>query len=212
MNVPRILSLLAIFACAHLCLGDDRIATIDAQAKYLTVEQSGALKLYRVTDTTEITVNGAKATFQQLLPGQTVAVKLAGSVTALKIAASGLGSTANSARPLALHSVTVQMRVDGTDRVLYQDGKLWIEHMSAQKPTNIYINGAEWSPIWNGDKTEPLTKFAVPVAPIVPNHVTVKQFAGRSKIRQEHAPAAPAVVTISDDPGGADDYEFQISW
>jgi len=212
MNRPGIISLLTIFASVSVCFSDDRISTVDAQAKYLTVEQNGALKLYRVMDTTDITVNGAKATLQQLLPGQTVAVKIAGSVTAVKITASGLGSTAASARPLALHSVTVQMRVDGTDRVLYQDGKLWIEHMSAQKPANIYINGVEWSPTWTGDKTEPLTKFAIPVAPIIPSHVAVKQYAGRSKVKQEHQPAAPAVVTISDDPGGADDYEFQISW
>ncbi len=212
MNIHRVVFLLAMLLWAGACSGDDHIATIDPQAKYLTAEQSGVLKLYRVTDTTEITVNGAKATLQQLLPGQTIAVKLAGSLTAVKIAASGLANAPQSSRPLSLRSITVQMRVDGTDRVFYQDGKLWIEHMSAQKPANIVINGVEWSPTWNGDKTEPFTKFTVPVAPIGQGHVAMKQFAGRSKAKQEHSPAAPALVTISDDTGGADDYEFQISW
>lgn len=214
MNLRRVvfLILLAAFFSANTGRGDDRIVTVDQQAKFLTVEQNGLLKLYRLTDMTDISVNGSKGSIQQLLPGQTVAVKLAGSITATKVAASGLASNPGSARPLALRAVVVQMRVDGSDRVFYQDGKLWIEHMSAQKPTNIVVNGVEWSPTWNGDKTDVFAKFTVPVAPIGPGHVTMKQFAGRSKVKQERSPAAPAVVTISDDPSGADDYEIQLSW
>jgi hypothetical protein len=214
MNIRRtvFLFLLATFVPAIAGLGDDRIVSVDQQAKFLTVEQNGALKLYRLTDTTDITVNGSKGSMQQLLPGQTIAVKLAGAVTATKVAASGLGSNASSARPLGLRAVTIQIRVDGSDRIFYQDGKLWIEHMSAQKPSSIVVNGVEWSPTWNGDKTEVFTKFTVPVAPIGQGHVTMKQFAGRSKAKQERSPAAPAVVIISDDPGGADDYEIQLSW
>ncbi|EDY20073.1 hypothetical protein CfE428DRAFT_2662 [Chthoniobacter flavus Ellin428] len=212
MNLRPVVFLFALFLLAGVGLGDDRIVSVDQQAKFMTVEQGGLLKLYRLTDTTDITVNGAKASIPQLLPGQTVAVKLAGSVTAVKVVASGLASNASSARPLALRTITIQMRVDGSDRLFYQDGKLWIEHMSAQKPANIFINGIEWTPNWNGDKTDVFTKFSVPVAPIGQGHVTMKQFAGRSKVRQEHSPIAPVVVTISDDPSGADDYEIQLSW
>jgi len=212
MNTQRSVSLIVMWFLCVACMADDRIVAVDPQSKLLTVEQNGALKLCRVVDTTDITVNGVKATMPQLLPGQTVEMKLSGALTAVKIAASGLGNASNASRPGALRSVIVQMRVDGADCVLYQDGKLWIEHMSAQNPTEIFINGVAWSPTWSGDKTEQFTKFTVPVGPIGSGHVTVKQFAGRSKVKQEHIPSAPAVVTITDAPSGADDYEFQFSW
>ena len=133
MNMRRVVFFLflATFLSAVTGLGDDRIVTVDQQAKFLTVEQNGSLKLYRLTDTTDITVNGSKGSVQQLLPGQSVTVKLAGSITATKVAASGLASNPNSARPLALRTVTVQMRVDGSDRLFYQDGKLWIANLYA---------------------------------------------------------------------------------
>jgi len=212
MNLRRAVFLFMIFLLTAAGFSDDRIVSVDQQTKLMTVEQGGLLKLYRLADTTDITVNGVKASVSQLLPGQTVAVKLAGAVTAVKVAASGLASNASSARPLALHSVTVQIRVDGSDRLFYQDGKLWIEHMSARKPTNIFVNGVEWAPTWNGDKTDVFTKFSVPVAPVAQGLVTMKQFAGRSKARQEHSPMAAAMVTISDGESGADDYEIQLSW
>jgi hypothetical protein len=206
------LVLFASLLLTNLCAGDDRIVAIDLQAKLLTTEQNGILRLYRLADATEITVNGAKATVQQLLPGQTVAVKTADALTAAKIAASGLGQATAPARSLALRSVTVQMRVDGSDRVLYQDGKLWIEHHDAKKPTDIVINGVEWSPEWKGEKAEPFTNFVVPVAPIVQGRIALKQFSGRGKAKLEHIPAAPVVVMIEDGKAGADNIEFQISW
>jgi hypothetical protein len=208
----RLFLLLVLLAIGTTCFADDHIVSVDPSSKVLSVEQDGMLKLYRVLDNTEITVNGAKAALPQLQPGQTVNIKAAGAINAVKIAASGMAGKSGSARPLTLRSVTVQIRVDGSDRVYYQDGKLWIEHMSAQKPTEIMINGAPWTPNWNGDKTDMFTQFNIPVAPIGSGHVSTKQFAGRSKIKQEHLATAPAVVTISDVPAGADDYEFQFSW
>jgi hypothetical protein len=210
MNIRTIFCLLASLLFAGLCAADERIVTVDQKAKFLTAEQNGLLKLYRFADSTEITINGTKGNPDQLLPGQTVVFKTVGASTAVKIAASGIGRAPTASNPLKLHTITVEIRVDGTDRVLYQDGKLWIEHMSAQKPTSIVINGVEWSPIWNGDKTEPFTNFSVPLEPITPGRIAVKKFAGRGTIKLEHSMAAPVVVNIEDGRPGADDYEFQV--
>lgn len=211
MNARSLLFFLASLLFPVLCVAEERIVTIDSKAKFLTAEQNGILKLYRLGDSTEITLNGSKATLDQLLPGQTVSCKTFGAITALRIAASGIGSVAAASNPPKLHTITVQIRVDGTDRVLYQDGKLWIEHLAARKPTEIVVNGVEWSPTWNGDKTEPFTDFSVPVAPLSRGQVAVKKFAGRGSVRLEHLATAPVVVNIDDGRPGADDYEFQIS-
>jgi len=212
MTVRSFLFLLCSLLFAGLCAADERIVAINPQAKFLTAEQNGILKLYRTAEFTEITVNGVKSALDQLLPGQAISVKTLGASTAMKIAASGLGQASSSPSPLKLRSVTVQIRVDGTDRILYQDGKLWIEHLAAQKPTAIVVNGLEWSPTWNGDKTEPFTDFAVPVAAISQGQIAFKKFAGRGTVRLQHLAAAPVVVNIEDGHPGADDYEFQVSW
>jgi hypothetical protein len=197
---------------AGLCTADDRIVSVDPKTKLLTVEQGGQLKLYHAEDSTEVTLNGVKASFSELQPGHTVAVKAVGAVTALRLAASGLGHAPTSSSPLMLRSVAVQIRVDGSDRVLYSDGKLWIEHLAAQKPTSIFINGVEWTPTWKEDKTEPFTNFVVPVAPIGQAHVSLKQFSGRGKTKLEHSSKASTAVAIDDGHPGADNYEFLISW
>jgi hypothetical protein len=211
-NARSFLFLLCSLLFAHLSVADERIVTINPQAKFLTAEQNGLLRLYRAPDAADITINGVKSTLDQLLPGQTVVLKTVGACAAIKIAASGLGHASNSSSPLKLRSITVQIRVDGTDRVLYQDGKLWIEHLAAQKPTSIVINGIEWSPTWNGDKTEAFTDFVVPVAAINQGQIALKKYAGRGTVRLQHLVAAPVIVNIEDGHPGADDYEFQVSW
>jgi hypothetical protein len=131
MKTRSFLFLLASLQFADLCVADDRIVTIDQKARFLTAEQNGLLKLYRFADSTEITLNTTKATPEHLLPGQTVVFNTFGASTAVKIAASGTGCAPCSSNPLKLRNITVEIRVEGTDRVLYQDGKLWIEHLSA---------------------------------------------------------------------------------
>jgi hypothetical protein len=211
MKARSLLFLLASLLFVGLCAAEERIVTIDAQTKYLTAEQNGVLKLYRFSDSTEITLNGKKAGVDQLLPGQTVACKTVGAVSALSITAAGLGRGATASTPLKLHTIIVEMRVDGSDRVLYQDGKLWIEHLAAKKPTDIVVNGIEWSPTWDGDKTEPFTNFVVPVEPLNRGQISVKKLRGRGSIKLEHLATAPVAVKIEDGHPGADDYGFQIS-
>ena len=189
MNARFWFLLIACLILANYCFAEERIVTIDPKTKLLTADQNGAIRLYRIADSAEITVNGAKASTQQLLPGLTIAVKT-DAITAVKIAASGIGRPVATTPP-ALRSIIVQMRVDGTDRVLYKDGQLWIEHLSAQKPKDIFINGVEWSPNWNGDKTEPLTTFAIPLAPIGQGRVSLKQHSGRGKAKLDHSVMLP---------------------
>ena len=212
MNARRLLFLFASLLLAGLCAAEERIVTIDSQAKLLTAEENGILKLYRITEVTEITLNGLKVTLDQLLPGQTAAVKTFGAIDALRITASGIGRGPTASNPLKLHTISIHIRVDGTDRVLYQDGKLWIEHLAARKPTDIVVNGVEWSPTWDGDKTEPFTDFLIPVAPLNRGQISAKKFAGRGTVRLEHLVTAPVVVNVDDGRPGADDYEFQISF
>lgn len=216
MNM-RILLLGLVMVLAMLAaatgVADDRLVSVDPTAKVITVESAGVLKLYRVADAAQVTVNGAPSTLPQLLPGQTVVIKSVEPITATKIAASGLARTSPAAQPLALRSVTVQVRIDGGDRIFYKDGNLWVEHMDANKPTDFVINGVAWSPTWNDKKTEPaFTTFTIPVAPIGQGRVAVKQLAGRGKVKLEQTPNAPAMVIIEDGKPGADDYAFQFSW
>jgi hypothetical protein len=212
MSSVRSLLLLMTVILVSSGFADEHVVTIDPKTKLITTEQNGVLKLYRIADSTQITVNGAASTLGQLLPGQTVAVKASDSITATKIAASGLGRTSAPAQPLALRSVTVQARVDGTDRIFYSDGKLWIEHLDANKPSDFIINGIEWKPTWNDKKSEPFTNFVIPVAPIGQGRVSVKQLSGRGKVKLERSTQAPGMVVIEDGKGGADDYAFEFVW
>lgn len=113
-------------------------------------------------------------------------------------------------------SILIKARIDGHDLFHYSDGKLWIEHLSAQKPLQITINGVPWQPVWNGNETEPFTAFSPLPAPFGESRPRFKQIAGRDKAKLEKLPTVNvkkiATIDVSDVPGGDDIYEFQLSW
>jgi hypothetical protein len=192
---------------------DEKIVGIYPELKVITTAETSTVKLYRLAPNAQITVNGTAVTLKDLLVGQTVAVKTDGVLMATKVAASGLGrAPAANAKPPALRSVTVEVRVDGSDRIFYGDGKLWVEHGDARKPIDFVINGVEWTPNWDEMKSAPFSNFTVPVAPIGQARVAMKQLAGRGRVRLERSNAASAVVVIEDPAAGADLFAFQLSW
>jgi hypothetical protein len=206
---------------------DDNIASVDATNSLITIDENGALKVYRVKDLTEVTLNGTKSSLEQLRPGLTVKLTLADTQTASRIVATRLATgsaTRDKPRPFferpdnaaATRQIRIKMRIDGTDRILYRDGQLWIEYVKAIKPDSISINGIDWKPTWKGDTTEPFSAFQPPLAPIGQSHVTLKQMSGREKATLEKPTSSKfekiPTVLIDDKGIGADNYEFQLSW
>jgi hypothetical protein len=223
------LAVLLTLLLAVSARSDDKIASVDPASSLVTVDSSGSLKVYRSKPFTEITINGVKATLEQLRPGMTVALTLADTQTASRIAARGLATSATPADPnkprpfferpdqtASTRRILIKMRVDGADRITYRDGQLVIEHIKAIKPDSITVNGIDWKPTWKGDTTEPFTDFKPPLAPIGQSRVALKQMAGRAKAQMEKPASSKferiPTVLIEDKEGGADNYEFQLSW
>lgn len=230
MKTPR--SLVVLFFTLLLTFtarSDDKIVSIDPAASLLTINQNGALKVYRTKQFTEVTVNGVKGSLDQLRPGMTVSLTLADTQTVSKVAATGLATATapgdpNKPRPFferpdptaSTRRILVKMRVDGAERIMYRDGQLWIEHVKAIKPDSISVNGVDWKPTWNGDTSEPFTDFKPPLAPIGQSKVALKQMSGRAKASMEKPASSKfekiPTILIEDKDGGADTYEFQLSW
>jgi len=210
MSIRPLLILLFLVTGAS---ADERLVSVYPEARLFTTGETSSLKLYRLAPKAEITVNGAAATLKELVPGQTVSVKTEGLLWSTKIAASGIGRAPAGNAPLpVLRSVTVQVRVDGSDRIFFDDGKLWVEHLTAKKPIDFVINGVEWAPTWKEMKSDTFTTFTVPVAPIGGGRVSLKQLSGRGQIRLIRSAAAAAVVTIEDGGSGDDAFAFQLFW
>jgi len=106
--------------------------------------------------------------------------------------------------------------LDGVDVIKLSGNKLWIEHQSWQMPARIKINGKPWSPVWNANTSEPYTLHPAFV-PSAPEKVKLSKKAGRGAITVSELPTAANNKTLSitlDDGswGGADWYEFTVSW
>jgi len=124
-------------------------------------------------------------------------------------------SSGRESNLLGARKFLVKMRIDGIDRILFRDGKLWVEHMGFNKPDSFSVNGAPWEPVWNGDTTEPFVDFHPSLAPANPANVTFSKVAGRSGakfISQDSAKKGAATIFIHDQPNGAGIYEFELSW
>lgn len=210
-----------------MVLAVDRVFSIDTAASLLVVDDDGKLKVYRVKPFTEITVNGAKGVLADLRPGMDVSLKLADSQTASTIAATGLvTATADppKSKPFyerdnaaaSIRQISIKARIDGTDKFIYRDGRLWIEHLKAKPPDMIQVNGIDWTPIWNGDTADPFTDFRPPPAPIGRSRVKLKQMAGRAKATMETETGGKfenvPTVLIDDSAVAADTYEIQLLW
>lgn len=105
--------------------------------------------------------------------------------------------------------------VDGTDIIKLSGRKLWIEHQEWRLPARMLINGKKWDPAWNGKASMPyaLSSTFHPS----PDSIKLEKLAGRGPISILEMPTAANDETLSiqvDDggDGGADWYEFKVSW
>jgi hypothetical protein len=115
-----------------------------------------------------------------------------------------------------LRSVTFRAYVDGTDVVKLSGGQLWVEHLQWQKPDQMSINGKSWNPIWN-DNTTAAYSLSHAFKPGNPDKISLTKKVGRGRIAITERPkpdnGRTLSVRVDDGPmGGADWYEFTVSW
>ena len=113
--------------------------------------------------------------------------------------------------------LTLRIRVDGMDNFTLQDGKLSMEHKSWNKPSNIFVNGAAWQPLWDGKNSDAFARFNPALAPFAGAKVTFRKAHGRGSANILEMPTAANGQKLRfqiDDsgPGGADNYEVHLSW
>lgn len=113
-------------------------------------------------------------------------------------------------------SVTFKAYVDGTDVVKISGDRLWIEHQDWRLPTKITINGDKWNPEWNGNNTMPYELHHTLTPHNLQNFKLSKRL-GRGDVMIAETPTAANGQTLAikvDDGsfGGADWYEFTVSW
>jgi len=122
---------------------------------------------------------------------------------------------------LAIHLITgpktlrFRAHVDGTDIVKLSGKKLWIEHQEWQLPKQMMINGKKWNPAWNGHTSTPYD-FTRTFHPS-PDTIKLVKLAGRGPVSILEMPNVANDETLSiqvddGDEGGADWYEFTVSW
>lgn len=108
--------------------------------------------------------------------------------------------------------VTFKAYVDGADVVKISGSRLWIEHQDFQLPIRIKIDGVKWDPAWNGE-TSATYKLRRGLGGTV--KLTKQQGRGKISIMEMPAPGNNQTLSIKlddDDFGGADWYEFTLSW
>ena len=114
----------------------------------------------------------------------------------------------------ALHRISIRGKFD-SDVIKVQNGALWIEHQSFEKPVDITINGVHWKPDWQGQKSSRY-QFSLPLEGFENGTVQVKKVQGRSALASVQLPTAQnqqtLAVKVVDEPVGVDTYEIVIRW
>jgi hypothetical protein len=217
---------------------DYKVVSFDKVAGVLTVDQNGTLKSFRISNFTDVTINGVKASADQLRAGMMIALTLSNPQTVVRVVASGNPGTSTTsatdilAKPPAgrtpaplprlvgavngTRRIMIKMRVDGQDTVKIRDGQLWIEHGGWGKPDAISINGVRWQPNWEGKKTDMFTGFVPALAPFANSNVSIKKHLGRGDAKLIEPPTNANDNTLSiyinDQRSGSEFYEVRISW
>lgn len=69
------------------------------------------------------------------------------------IAAAGLSASAeNTTTNLPANTITIGATVDKRDFVTVRGNKLWFTHDEGEYPSDIKVNGNEWSPTWDDEQ------------------------------------------------------------
>ncbi len=113
-------------------------------------------------------------------------------------------------------TVTFKAWVDGVDVVKLSGKNLWIEHQDFQPPGKMSVNGKNWNPVWEKKSSAPY-ELNPAFKPRNPENVKLIKPAGRGTISilETPTPANDGTLAVQLDDGnegGADWYEFTISW
>jgi serine/threonine protein kinase len=115
-------------------------------------------------------------------------------------------------------SLTIRAYIDGSDLFTVRGNNLAIQHENFDLPgKTIFINGKAWTPKWHGGISSEFTGLKPAFKPRDLQSVQITKYSGRGTIRIEQLPSAEnnnaLTVQVSDDDfGGADWYDFRISW
>lgn len=112
--------------------------------------------------------------------------------------------------------VTFRAYVDGTDVVKISGNRLWMEHLDFELPVRIRVNGQKWNPGWDSN-TSTTYKLRRAFRPGNPESIRLTKQLGRGEVSlvQKPAPDNDETLAIKVDDGaygGADWYEFTVSW
>lgn len=112
--------------------------------------------------------------------------------------------------------MTFKAYVDGTDVVKLRGHEVWIEHKEWQLPNRITVNGKKWVPQWDGNTSTQYSLgwgFSHPRAESI--KLTKRVGRGTIAIAERPSPENQETLSIQMDDGafgGADWYEFVVSW
>ena len=115
-------------------------------------------------------------------------------------------------------TMTFRAFVDGTDLIKMSGNRLWIEHLDSQLPVKMKVNGEKWNPTWDGDMSRSTTyKLRRAFSPATPETIKLVKHLGRGEVSIAEKPApdnnGTLAIKLDDGPyGGADWYEFTVSW
>ena len=112
--------------------------------------------------------------------------------------------------------ISFKAKVDASDDIVIQNGKLHIEHIDWERPIDISINGKKWKPAWTDKRTDEFTGFSPALAPFSGATITVKQAKGRGetviKEQPTEANGQKLIVRVHDAGNGASEFEVHITW
>ena len=112
--------------------------------------------------------------------------------------------------------ISFKAKVDASDDIIIQNGKLRIEHVDWDRPLDISINGKKWKPMWTENQTDEFAGFSPALAPFNGAAVTVKQTKGRGETTIKEQPTEAngqkLVVRVHDAGNGASEFEVRITW
>ena len=115
------------------------------------------------------------------------------------------------------HVLAFRAVVDGSDVVKVSGSQLWIEHEDFEQPTQIFINGKPWHPVWTDKMSEHFQDLSPAFHPGSSAKVKLAQLKGRGTVNIIQLPASANDQTLAfriDDnsQGGADTYQITVSW
>lgn len=113
-------------------------------------------------------------------------------------------------------TVSFKALVDGVDVVKLSGKSLWIEHQDFKLPVRMSINGRKWNPVWDKN-TSAGYELSPAFRPRNAQSIKLTRRTGRGTLSIVEKPTVANDGTLAirlDDGGigGADWYEFTVSW